>query len=322
MIVREEVESVAVASGFRADSVEKVMRLCRILGRLGDHPTTRGQWLLKGGTALNLLHLDVPRMSVDIDLNYVGAAEREAMLAARPGFEAALVAVCEREGCTVKRAPGEHAGGKFRLRFGSVFGGTQNLEIDVSYVARVPLYGQVQLPTRFPPGVPVAVASLALTELAAGKFCALMQRSVPRDAFDAANLLRLRPELPEDRDFRLAFVCAMAGGRRDPRSLAPRDPRPSTATVEQQLLPMLQQRSDAMQSAEGPRDDLCRALAGIAGRLFDWSPGEHTFLDALHRCGRIEAAALHEDPAMQRRIEAQPMLLWKAQNVRGHGVGN
>jgi hypothetical protein len=37
---------------------------------------------------LNLLHLDVPRMSVDIDLNFVGAGDREGMLAARPDFEA------------------------------------------------------------------------------------------------------------------------------------------------------------------------------------------------------------------------------------------
>jgi hypothetical protein len=36
--------------------------------------------VLKGGTALNLFVLDVPRLSVDIDLNYIGAADRETML--------------------------------------------------------------------------------------------------------------------------------------------------------------------------------------------------------------------------------------------------
>ncbi len=183
MIHRERIEGLAAKSGFRKDSVEKVVRLCGILRRLDSHPTTAGQWLLKGGTALNLLHLDVPRMSVDIDLNYIGAGGRDAMAAARPGFEAALVSVCEREGCAVRRTPGEHAGGKFRLRFVSVFGGSQNLEIDASYVARVPLFGSDRLATRFPPDEPVEVATLSFKELAAGKFCALMQRSVPRDAF-------------------------------------------------------------------------------------------------------------------------------------------
>ena len=42
MINRESVERVAKDSGFRKDSVEKVMRLCRILRRLDSHPTTEG----------------------------------------------------------------------------------------------------------------------------------------------------------------------------------------------------------------------------------------------------------------------------------------
>ncbi len=147
MITRSRLESVAKESGFRPVIVEKVLRLRNILWRLDRHPTTEGKWLLKGGTALNILHLDVPRMSVDIDLNYVGSVDRVGMIAERPGFEAALVSICEREGCTVKRTPSEHAGGKFRLRFASAVGGSQNLEVDVSYVARVPLLGTERIPS-------------------------------------------------------------------------------------------------------------------------------------------------------------------------------
>ncbi|MFQ5719474.1 MAG: nucleotidyl transferase AbiEii/AbiGii toxin family protein, partial [Acidobacteriota bacterium] len=106
---RSRVEQVSLRCGFRTVAVEKVLRLCNILRRLDRHPTTEGEWLLKGGTALNILHLDVPRMSVDIDINYVGSVDRAGMIAKRPGFEAALVSICEREGCTVKRTPSEHA---------------------------------------------------------------------------------------------------------------------------------------------------------------------------------------------------------------------
>jgi len=319
MITRRQVDTVATESGFRSDSVEKVLRLCAILGRLDRHPTTRGAWLLKGGTALNLLHLDVPRMSVDIDLNYVGAAGKEAMLAARPGFEAALVAVCEREGCAVKRAPDDHAGGKFRLRFVSVLGGSQNLEVDVSYVARVPLLDTERLAARFPPGDPVEVPALCLLELAAGKFTALMQRTVARDAFDAANLMRLVPGLLENEEFRLAFVCSMAGGRYDPRDLAPKDPVPDQAAVKQQLIPMLRQGGNG--SAPDPeelREEIGRELGGAVERLLDWSPSERCFLDRLHDEGVVDAEALHTDLVVLERIRTQPMLLWKAQNVRQH----
>lgn len=319
MITRRRVEEVAAKSGFRTDSVEKVLRLCAILGRLDRHPTTRGQWLLKGGTALNLLYLDVPRMSVDIDLNYTGAVDREGMLETRPEFEAALTAVCEREGCTVKRAPDEHAGGKFRLRFVSVLGGSQNLEVDVSYVARVPLLATERLATRFPPDDPVEAPTLSLLELAAGKFTALLQRTVARDAFDVMNLLRPAPGLPEDPEFRLAFVCSIAGGRHDPRGLVPVDPAPDVVAVKQQLIPMLQHGGG--RPAPDP-EELCgqigRELEGVSNRLLDWSPDERRFLDRLHDDGVVEAEALHTDPVVLKRIRTQPMLLWKAQNVRQH----
>lgn len=317
MITRSRLESVARESGFRPAAVEKVMRLCGILRRLDSHPTTEDAWLLKGGTALNLLHLDVPRMSVDIDLNFTGAVDREGMLSARPGFEAALAAVCEREGCTVKRTPSEHAGGKFRLRFASVVGGSQNLEVDVSYVARVPLLGTERLSTRFPEGDPVEVTTLPLLELAAGKFTALMQRTVARDAFDAANLLQSNPDLLEDAEFRLAFVCSVAGGRHDPRCLEPCDPAPTVQAIGQQLLPMLQQ--DETSSSPDPdllQEEIQAHLEGVAERLLRWSSAESEFLDRLHDEGEVDATILHSDPQVQQRIQTQPMLLWKAQNVR------
>jgi len=50
---------------------------------------------LKGGTALNLFLLDMPRLSVDIDLNYLGA-DRDTMLADLPRVQQAVVAVCGR----------------------------------------------------------------------------------------------------------------------------------------------------------------------------------------------------------------------------------
>lgn len=317
MITRSRLETVAKESGFRPVAVEKVMRLCGILRRLDSHPITEGTWLLKGGTALNLLHLDVPRMSVDIDLNYVGAVDREGMIAGRPGFEAALVAVCEREGCAVKRVPNEHAGGKFRLRFASAVGGSQNLEVDVSYVARVPLLGTERLTTRFPKDDPVEVTTLPLLELAAGKFAALMQRSVPRDAFDAGKLLRRIPDLLEDPDFRLAFVCSVAGGRHDPRELTPVDPTPTPLVVRQQLMPMLQEGLEASSlDPEVQSTRLQQELRGVAARLMNWSAPERQFLDRLHDEGRVDATILHSDPTVQLRIQTQPMLLWKAKNVR------
>ena len=63
----------AAATGFGAELLEKVFRLMALLDALNSHPFLKTRIALKGGTALNLFHFDVPRLSVDIDLNYLGA---------------------------------------------------------------------------------------------------------------------------------------------------------------------------------------------------------------------------------------------------------
>jgi len=57
------------ATGFSGESLEKVFRLMALLDALNSHPFLKARIVLKGGTALNLFHFDVPRLSVDIDLN-------------------------------------------------------------------------------------------------------------------------------------------------------------------------------------------------------------------------------------------------------------
>ncbi|MDP2956003.1 MAG: nucleotidyl transferase AbiEii/AbiGii toxin family protein [Longimicrobiales bacterium] len=319
MITGEDVSRVAGLAGFRPEVVEKVLRLHGILDRLDRHEMTSGAWVLKGGTALNLVHLDVPRLSVDIDINYVGSPDVEGMQRARPDFERALEACCEREGCAVRRTPSEHAGGKFRLRYGSVLGGSQNLEVDVSYVARVPIWGAVRSAMRFPPGSALRVPTLTLEELAAGKFAALVQRSAARDAFDAVRLLELAPDLLRRIPFRVAFVCFVAASRFDARNLRRSRPLVSRIAIERDLQPLLRLESGIATPTRAQLGEWIEETAAPAiDLLLTWSAGERAFLDRLLDDGEIDAAALHDDLHVRERILRQPMLAWKAQHVREH----
>jgi len=104
-ISHEKLTAQAEVTGFRPDVLEKVVHLLGLLEALGSHPSLKSKLALKGGTALNLFVFKVPRLSVDIDLNYVGAENREAMIAERPKIEQAAQAVFAREGFTVRRMP-------------------------------------------------------------------------------------------------------------------------------------------------------------------------------------------------------------------------
>ena len=69
--------------GFVRDTLEKVHRLTDILGFLEQDETLRSCLALKGGTAINLTIFDLPRLSVDIDLDFAEDLSRGAMLERR-----------------------------------------------------------------------------------------------------------------------------------------------------------------------------------------------------------------------------------------------
>ena len=63
--------------GFPRDTLEKVCRLADVLKFMeSDEPLSEGI-ALKGGTAINLTIFDLPRLSVDIDLDFAQREVRE-----------------------------------------------------------------------------------------------------------------------------------------------------------------------------------------------------------------------------------------------------
>jgi len=218
----EKLAAEAEATGFRPDVLEKVAQLLGLLDAMQSHPFLKGKLVLKGGTALNLFVFDVPRLSIDIDLNYVGAEDREAMLTERPKIEQAVQAVFAREGFTVRRMPEEHAGGKWSLRYESAPGRSGNLEVDINFMFRVPLWPVMTSDSHSvgawrATGIPV----LDHHELAAGKLAALLARRQARDLFDSHRILRMG-----NLDFhrlRTGFVVYGAMNRKDWRTVSTDD---------------------------------------------------------------------------------------------------
>ena len=140
---RRELEDMADATGFLPYGLEKAVRLLALADDIAAHPYLGGRLALTGGTALNMFVLDAPRLSFDLDYNYIGPADRDTMRAERPDVEAALADVFTEHGLRVKRRPNlarDHAGGKWVLRYQDVFGGSEGLSVDVGYVRRVPLW--------------------------------------------------------------------------------------------------------------------------------------------------------------------------------------
>ena len=69
--------------GFIRDTLEKVFRLSEILKYINSDPLLRESLALKGGTAINMTIFNLPRLSVDIDLDYTHNDSREKMFEER-----------------------------------------------------------------------------------------------------------------------------------------------------------------------------------------------------------------------------------------------
>jgi len=160
--------------------------------------------VLHGGTALSVFLDELPRLSVDIDVMYVGSADGDGMHRERPLVDARLREITAKLGYSTRATNDEHNGQTYRLQYDDEY-----LKIDVSYLARVTLLpARSRTCDRADPAVSFAV--LDPLELAAGKVKALMERVAGRDLYDLARLWERSPSLLEDPLARALVVRAIS----------------------------------------------------------------------------------------------------------------
>ena len=323
-VSKERLLEVSQKTGFQAGILEKVLRLLSLLEGLRKHPFLKKRVGLKGGTALNLFYFALPRLSVDIDLNYIGSPDREDMLAERPKVEKALSDVFAREGLSVRRGGGdEHAGGKWSLRYGSSLGGGGNLEVDMNYLHRVPLW-DVATRDSFDVGGyrATGIAVLDVHEVAAGKLAALLSRRVARDLFDVHGLLSSQKL---DREtLRTAFVVYGGANRKDWRTVSVKEVAFDEQELRNNLMPLLGGHAAREISADPARwaSSLVEETRKMLKIVLPLSRNEKTFLNRLNDEGKVDPSLITRDPKVTERIGKHPGLAWKAKNVREYKKRN
>jgi hypothetical protein len=146
---------------------------------------------LKGGTAINLFHRDMPRLSVDIDLTYLPVAPRRESLAA---IDAAMkrMAAAIRKGLPRARVTEVvNAGEKIVTKL-TVQKGDAQIKIEVTPVIRgcvfEPELRDVSPSVEETFGF-AQTKVVSFPDLYAGKLVAALDRQHPRDLFDIRDLL-------------------------------------------------------------------------------------------------------------------------------------
>ncbi len=313
---REQLDHLSSETGFRPEVLEKVIKLLTLLEGLRKHPYLKDRLVLKGGTALNAFLFELPRLSADADLNYIGSPDVETMRAERPNVEKAIEAVCTRIGLRVHICPDSHLGGKWHLRYPSAVGGEANLEIDLSFGYRVPLFS---VPKRdsfaLGPYKAADISVLDIHELAGGKLAALLARDAARDVFDVCRLFDKHSDQLDQERLRISFVVYGAMNRKDWREASVGDIDYDAATLKNELAPFVR-KDDADELSIARCEEMIDRCRSIVGELLPFTQGELEFLESINGGGEIRPELLSDDEDLQQRIRQQPLLRWKAMNVQ------
>ena len=203
--------------------IDRYQDQVRLLLEVLPYISEESIFALKGGTAINLFYRDMPRLSVDVDLTYLGTEDHHEAL---EHIDETLGRVTEKiksgaRGFQVNRIKG---GGGNQTRI-MVQRGATRVKVETSPVTR----GAV-LPTQLMQTSNTVqdqfgfaeIQVLAFEDLFAGKLHAALDRQHPRDLFDV-KLLYENEGLTNDL-FRVFMVYVASSNRPMHELLAPKAP--------------------------------------------------------------------------------------------------
>lgn len=317
IISRETLILEANRTGFRAEILEKVIRLIDLLNAFVADNFLKERIALKGGTALNLFHFDLPRLSVDIDLNYIGSIDREIMLIEKPVIISIIEKICHDKKYSSLRKPSEHAGGKWVIAYKSELTQQGHLEIDLNFISRASLWGidyldSIKIGNYQAKSIPV----VAYHDLIGGKLSALFSRHKSRDLFDTYTIFS-HYHKPDNAKIKLAFLVYGAAARIDIRKLSLDHLHFDANELKNMLLPVL--RNEAIKQASDLRswsNNLITICKTHLEKVIHFNGHELTFLTNIIDHGEIVPELITQEPKLIELLNRHPLLLWKARNVK------
>lgn len=123
--------------GFVRDTLEKVTRLADILEYLNTNPILKDSLALKGGTAINLTIFNLPRLSVDIDLDYLITNSREEMLESREVINRTIDRYMVSQGYSKNpKTKNPHSLDSWVYDYMGASGNKDNIKIEINYSLR------------------------------------------------------------------------------------------------------------------------------------------------------------------------------------------
>ena len=177
--------------GFVRDTFEKVLRLKEILTYLNADEYLHEHLALKGGTAINMTIFNLPRLSVDLDLDFTPNLPLEDMEKAREKITKMVENYMTEEGYFLSGSSRySHSLDSMLFQYQNTGGNRDNIKLEFNYSLRSHIFAPVE--RRMVTDIfeeKVIVRTLEPIEIFAAKANALMNRAAARDLYDFNNMI-------------------------------------------------------------------------------------------------------------------------------------
>lgn len=197
---KQYISEFVTKTGFISSNIEKVIRLLDVLRFIGSELDPEHKKLaLKGGTAINLLYMGLPRLSVDIDFDYIGSLDKEVAIKDREIIMKSIDGFMLKEGYIVSaKSRGSAILASRTYSFTNAFGNKDNIKVEINFIDRVHIFGIDNVEASYFERN-VGVATPIKEELFGMKICALIDRGKPRDLYDVNNIISISSELDREK---------------------------------------------------------------------------------------------------------------------------
>lgn len=308
---KAELSAMANELNFVRDTMEKVLRLADILEYLNTNSLTKDTLALKGGTAINLTVFNLPRLSVDIDLDYSVEQSREEMLRQRDRITENIQIYMTTQGYSLsQRSKSRHSLDSFVYVYQNHGGMKDNIKIEINYSLRSHIFTPEYRPI-VTDAIPNGnnVFSILPMEIFASKMNALLSRAAARDLYDTYNMILYG--LFDESEYELlrkSVVFYTAISQED--ALIGYDINRidaiTTRKIRTDLLPVIRKGEFVELAA------MKQIVKDFIEKLLVLTDDEKTFLKAFSE-KQYKPELLFADENILNRIYQHPMAIWKTQ---------
>ena len=297
--------------GFPRDTFEKVLRLTMILEWMQTQEFLSQHLALKGGTAINLTLFHLPRLSVDIDLDFIPNLNREEMMSARESVTDLIKRYMESEGYALSSASRfHHSLDSFYFSYYNSAGNHDIIKIEINYSLRSHLFVPVKrgLTTDLM-GNDLNVLTIEPMEIFAAKTNALLSRAAARDLYDFDNMIKLGM-FEDNRDLFRKCIVFYSSISRESVDLTFDTSLIDTITInkiKRDLFPVLVQKE---RNEPFELDLIIREVKQYIRDLMKLEDSEKEYLVSFAKKKYLPELLFH-DALILKNVESHPMALWK-----------